>query len=255
MSWRSVEIERADGVAVLRIDRGGSRNALSQELIGELGQAVSQLAEDPEVRAVVFTGTSEAFSAGIDLKDPKKWQDEELPLFMRREIAFRGARLCAAVEAMPQITIAAIEGFAVGAGVAITIACDWRVLARDAYLWLPEIKLGLNLSWGAVPRLTTLVGPAKAKRALLLCEKLSADTALEWGLADRVSDPGEALAVAKDLASAIADLPPTPVRISKESVNAVATALHRTAVYADGDQGLVCRDSAEAREARAKFAR
>src|SRR5690606_730644 len=128
--------------------------------------AVRELQDDGEAKAVVITGTSKVFSAGIDLKDPEKRADTELDLAQRREIAYRGAKLCSEIEALPQITIAAISGPAIGAGVAITLACDWRIMHPDAYLWLPEIKIGLSLSWGGVPRLTALVGPSKAKRVL-----------------------------------------------------------------------------------------
>ena len=89
---------------------------------------------------------------------------------------------------MPQITIAAIEGLAVGAGVALAIACDWRVIARDAYLYVPEVRIGLNLQWGALPRLVSLVGPARAKRITILCERMGADQAASWGLVEEVAE-------------------------------------------------------------------
>ena len=91
---------------------------------------------------------------------------------------------------MPQITIAAMEKLAVGAGVAIALACDWRVLGRSAYLYVPEVKIGLNLQWGALPRLITLVGPARAKRITIMCEKMPASQALEWGLVDELAEDG-----------------------------------------------------------------
>ncbi|GIT49080.1 MAG: hypothetical protein Ct9H300mP14_10080 [Gammaproteobacteria bacterium] len=94
---------------------------------------------------------------------------------------YRGVRLCQAWEDLPQITIAAAEGMMVGAGCALGLACDWRVLASDAYLFVPEVQVGLNLQWGALPRLVTLVGPARAKEICLLGEKMSSDQALDFG--------------------------------------------------------------------------
>ena len=99
----------------------------------------------------------------------------------RRQIFYRGGRLCAAWESMPQVTIAAMERLAVGAGVALPLACDWRVMGESCYLYVPEAKIGLNLQWGALPRLINLVGPARAKRICILCERMDAQTALAWG--------------------------------------------------------------------------
>jgi len=103
--------------------------------------------------------------AALDLKATDGWTSETDDV-KRRYRAFGGVRLCKAWETMPQITIAAMEKMAVGGGVALALACDWRVLGRDAYLYVPEVKIGLNLQWGALPRLITLVGPARAKRRI-----------------------------------------------------------------------------------------
>ena len=113
------------------------------------------------------------------MKAVDSWPSETDDL-KRRYRAYGGVRLCKAWESMPQITIAAMEKLAVGAGVAIALACDWRVLARDAYLYVPEVKIGLNLQWGALPRLISLVGPARAKRITIMCEKMWAEQALNY---------------------------------------------------------------------------
>ena len=128
---------------------------------------------------IVHDREANAFSAGFDLKAADSWPSEPDDL-KRRQRAYGGVRLCKAWETMPAITIAAMEKLAVGAGVAIALACDWRVLARDAYLYVPEVKIGLNLQWGALPRLITLVGPARAKRITIMCEKMPAGSAPQW---------------------------------------------------------------------------
>lgn len=250
-TYETLKLVRRDGIAVVGIDRAAKMNAISQQMIRDFNMAISELMTDLDTRAVVISGADHVFSAGIDLKDPEKWKDEEQALERRRETAFLGGRLCRAIESLPQITICAINGPAIGAGAAIALACDWRILGQSAYFWLPEIRIGLNLSWGAVPRLTMLAGPARAKRMLVLCEKLAARTALDWGLADEVvNDPLER---SMEIAADVASMPPTPVRISKETVNTIAYAMARAIGHADGDQGLVCRDSKDARTARAAF--
>ncbi|MCP5028457.1 MAG: enoyl-CoA hydratase/isomerase family protein, partial [Actinomycetia bacterium] len=196
MPYENVSIERDGNVAVVTFDRRGSLNAFDQTTILELTDMARSFQDDLVTQAVVLTGTPNAFSAGIDLKDAATWEelDDDVAL---RDRFYRGVRLCQAWEDMPQITVAAIEGLAVGAGCAIALACDWRVLARDAYLYVPEVKIGLNLQWGALPRLVTLVGPARAKRIVLLCERMGPEMALDWGLIDEIAEGGEAVAAAR----------------------------------------------------------
>ena len=158
-----VTIEKRDGIAIVRFDRKANLNAFNEKLVVELTHAARSFHDDLETHAVVLAGAPNGFSAGFDLKATDGWTSETDDL-KRRQRAYGGVRLCKAWEAMPQITIAAMERLAVGAGVAIALACDWRVLGRGAYLYVPEVKIGLNLQWGALPRLITLVGPARAKR-------------------------------------------------------------------------------------------
>jgi enoyl-CoA hydratase len=155
---------------------------------------------------------------------------------------------------MPQVTIAAIEGLAVGAGVAIALACDWRVLASNAYLYVPEVKIGLNLQWGALPRLISLVGPARAKRIVLLCEKMGAQQALDWGLADEVTERGGAVERAMELAGLVAAMPAATTAMVKQAINATANALHRASAFADADQSTLTRTFKDAIAARRDFA-
>lgn len=252
---KSVTVEVGEGQALVRFDRGANRNAIDQDTILALTAAARDLADSLDIHTVVLTGARDIFSAGIDLKDPAKWNEEGAPLVERRDIARRGARLCQEWEALPQITIAAIEGFAVGGAVALALACDWRVAARDATIYLPEAKVGLNMGWGAIPRMIALIGPARTKRAILLTERLTAEVAEAWGLVDVLSEPGGAAMAARELAGRASETPAAVLRMTKEAVNACATALHRTGIYMDADQAMVCRDSSEGRQAREAFAK
>jgi enoyl-CoA hydratase/carnithine racemase len=252
MSHRNVTVERQGPVALVRFDRGGNLNAFNQDTILELTEVARDFQDDLNVRAVVLTGTAKAFSAGIDLKDAATWAATESDLELRQR-SYRGVRLCQAWEDMPQVTIAAMEGLAVGAGVAIALACDWRVLASDAYLYVPEVKIGLNLQWGALPRLISLVGPARAKRIVILCEKMGAAQALDWGLVDEVAPGGGAVAKALEMAKAAAAMPGATTAMVKEAINATANALHRASAFADADQSALTRSFRDAVAARRAF--
>jgi enoyl-CoA hydratase/carnithine racemase len=231
-----VSIERDDGVAVVRYDRGGKANALNLAAIEALIDAAHALARDDRIRAVVLTGTPALFCAGIDLKDPALWQHGD-PLATQRALA-RGEALCRAWSELPQLTIAAIEGAAVGGGAVLALACDWRVLGADAFLRLPEVRLGLPLAWGGLPRLASLVGPARAKRALFTDLQLDAGTAETWGLADRVAPTGAAVHAATALARDAAACPTLALRLTKRAIDAQFDA--SPLAHAQTDQFLLC---------------
>ncbi|HEY7434663.1 MAG TPA: enoyl-CoA hydratase/isomerase family protein [Methylomirabilota bacterium] len=253
MTESYVTVEKHGPTAIVRFDRKESRNAFNQQLVRELTEVARAFHDDLETHHVVLAGAADAFSAGADLKDAASWRLAEKTDVQRRHRFYAGVRLCKAWEEMPQITIAAIERMAVGAGVAIALACDWRVLGRGAFLYVPEVQIGLNLQWGALPRLITLVGPARAKRITLMCEKMDAATALAWGLVDELADDGKTVEVALAMARKTAEMPPATVRLVKEAVNATAGALHRAASFADGDQSQLTSSFEAARAARERF--
>lgn len=251
MSHDYVSIERDGPVAIVRFDRKRNLNAFNGKLIVELTEVARSLQDALDVRAVVLTGSRDYFSAGADLEDMGSHtftSDLE-----RRQWFYRGVRLCEAWEAMPQVTIAAIERIAVGAGVALPLACDWRVMGESAYLYVPEAKIGLNLQWGALPRLVNLVGPARAKRICILCERMPAAQALAWGLVEEVTPDGQAAERALAMAHEAARMPAVAVSMIKEAVNATSGALNRVASFADADQSQLSADSGDAKLARDRF--
>jgi enoyl-CoA hydratase/carnithine racemase len=253
MSDSYVTVERGGPVAIVKFDRNKNLNAFDGKLILELTDVARSFHDDLETRAVVLTGSRDYFSAGADLVDLSARTDSNTSELERRHGFSRGVRLCQAWESMPQITVAAMERLAVGAGVALPLACDWRVLNETGYLWVPEVKIGVNLQWGALPRLINLVGPARAKRICILCERMNAETALDWGLIDEIAPDGHALETALELAQQAAEMPPIAVRMIKEAVNATATTSNRIASFADADQSMLSATTADAKSARDRF--
>jgi len=250
-----IQVERNNGIAVVTYDRGERRNALSLHAMQELTRVAESFKDDLSVSCVVLTGTAKEFSAGVDLKDPARWDINHKTLDERRFIASWGARMCKAWEDVPQLTIAAVEGLNVGGGIALTLACDWRVMARSAYLLVPEAQIGIPLVWHTIPRLVNLIGAAKAKHIILMGDRMDCDTAKEWGLVDYVADDGQARQKAVQLAEQAAKTPRVVIKMTKQSVNAFANAHNFVATFMDVDQALVCNQSAEAIEARDKFSR
>lgn len=249
MNFEFLSVDTQGRLAVVQLLRPVMRNALSQALMRELLRCARELADRTDIDVVLLTGSDSCFCAGVDLRDAQTWADESLALVAQRDIAALGYRMCKAWEEMPQLTIVAVEGYAVGGGLALALACDWRVLADNAFVSLPEIALGIPLTWGTIARLTNLVGPARAKRLSILCERVSATDALTMGLVDYTAPAGQALEQARTIATRTLAMPAAAVRMSKESVNAVATALNHATSYMAHDQMALAAASAESRAA------
>jgi enoyl-CoA hydratase/carnithine racemase len=252
--YRTLNLQARGAVATVTLDRPDARNAMSAQLMREMIVCAGRVSAMRGVDVVIVRGAGKWFSAGADLNDASRWGNAARPLDEQREIAALGYRMARAWEEVPQITIAAIEGYAIGGGLALSVALDWRVVASDAFLSLPEIALGIPLTWGTLPRLVNLVGPARAKRLTILCERIAADDALAMGLADWVAPPGKALKAAGELAKQVLALPRNSVRMSKESINAYAGIGAHAASHMAHDQVQLAAASAEAKAARAAFA-
>jgi enoyl-CoA hydratase len=235
-----VAIEGA--VAEVRLNRPHARNAFSLSLMRQLIELAGVFAKSTDVQAVILAGADSYFSAGADLADTERLEGGGTRL-QRRQVAKLGPDMCQAWEDLEQITIAAVEGYCIGGAAALAVACDFRIAAEGAYLRLPEIALGMNMSWRTLPRLATLVGPSRAKRFAIFCEPCHAEEALAWGIVDELAPKGGALAAAHVWAGKVAALPPIPVRMTKEAINAAAGALHRAASVMDRDQWMLTSET------------
>src|SRR5579864_2266401 len=241
-AWPDLRVAICGPTAEVRLNRPDARNAFSQSLMRQLTEAAHHFRASTEVQTIILAGAETFFSAGADLKDAARGGDRPTRL-ERRQAARLGPDLCAAWEALEQVTIAAIEGYCLGGAAALAVALDFRIAGAGAYLRLPEIALGMNMSWGALPRLTALVGPARAKRFAIFCEPLAAEDALAWGMVDELAPAGGALAAAHAWAAKVAALPPLPVRMTKEAITAQAGALSRATSVMDRDQWLLTSET------------
>jgi enoyl-CoA hydratase len=248
-----VTIEKKDRVAIVRFDRGHKANPLSRQAMDELTETARSFEHDYETSAVVLTGRDDVFSLGRDLKDPKLADVDKLDLAERRKAIQAGPRLTKAWEEIEPVTIAAIEGWCVGGGVALAAACDFRIMARAAHMYVPEVERGFNMSWQSVPRLVNLIGQARTKRLILLAEKLDAQQAVDWGLADELANEVSALDKACEWAERIAGMPPVQVRMVKQGINAYANALSHATSVMDADQFALLFSSEDRQEGIAAF--
>jgi enoyl-CoA hydratase len=208
-------------------------------MLDRLTELAAEFAADSGLSAVILTGGPACFTAGVDLFDPRYADLVNRSLAEKRIIMEIAPRACRAWEALPQTTLAAVEGFCVGGGLSLAVSMDYIVMAESAWTRAPEIDWGMNMSWGTLPRLVRLIGPARTKRMIILGEKVMASQAAEWGLAQWISPDGQALEKALSIARLAAEKPLAPAAMTKETVNALSGALDRLAAHMDRDQFLL----------------
>ena len=258
MAAKFVSVEKGLGpegrIAVVRLDRGDAINALSPEAMRQLRAAAQFFEDDVSTSVVVLTGNTRVFSAGFDLKDAEGRARTKLGLGERRAALRVGPRMCRAWWNMEQVTIAAIEGPCIGGGVALAASLDFRFCGQSAHFRIPEVALGMNMSWGSLPRLLALMGPARTKQAVILAaDRISSAEAREWGLVEKVVADGQAFAEAMAFAERIAALPPLPVTMTKTSINKLSGALDDLAAHMDTDQFALASSSEDHAEGVAAF--
>lgn len=214
MVYENLLMERHDNVAIVQIDRPKSLNALNSSTLEELGQAFDEIAIDPALRVVILTGSGEkAFVAGADIG-----QMRSLTPLEARRFSQLGQSLMNKIENLPQPVIAAVNGFALGGGTEIAMACDIRLAAENAKFGQPEVNLGLLAGFGGTQRLAKLVGSGRASEILFTGDLLDAQEAYRLGLVNHVYPADRLMSEAMSLAKRIASRAPIAVQLTKSAV-------------------------------------
>lgn len=240
-----IETRTEAGIAFLELSRPEARNAINLEMIQALSAALDQLAQDDAVRVLVLSGAGgKAFASGADIA--------ELRERTHREAFFAfNASLFQKLEDFPRPTIAAIDGYALGGGLELALACDLRVASRAAKVGLPEASLGIYPAAGGTWRLPRLIGLGRAKELVFTGRIVEAEEAFALGIFERLVDAGEALSAATTLAQQIAQHAPLALQVAKLSFNALARTVDPGPIERIG-QGLLF-DSADKRERMTAF--
>jgi enoyl-CoA hydratase len=215
MTFHDVRIERDGAIAVLTIDRPKSLNALSQATLAELTQAARELDADAGVGVLIVTGAGEkAFVAGADITEMAHFGPAQA-----EDHARKGQTAMAAFERAKKPVIAAINGYALGGGLELALACDIRLASENAQMGLPEVSLGTIPGFGGTQRLARAVGASLAKELVMTGRRVKADEALRIGLVSRVVPQPQLLETAKQLAREILANGPYAVRLAKEVID------------------------------------
>lgn len=237
----NIDVARSGSIATVTVTVPERMNALSSELLVELSAAFRHISTDHDARVVIFTGAGDrAFIAGANIKEmASKSRDEAL------EFARLGHALATRIETLPQPVIAAVNGFALGGGCELALACDIRHCSTNAVFAQPEVLLGIPPGWGGTQRLARVVGPGYAAEMIYTGKRIDAAEALRVGLVNAVHKQGELMSSVETMAQEIAKAGPDAVRASKRLIaltrsssaqSALAEEARTFADLFDGDQ-------------------
>jgi enoyl-CoA hydratase len=214
MTGSTVTLGREGPVGLVTLDRPHASNALDLDMLSELETAIAGFESESTIRTLVITGAGRSFSAGGDIKVMR-----DLDLVQGRQFVERGHQVMNHIAGSRLVSIAALNGYALGGGAELAVACDVRIASDQAQVGFPEVSIGLYPGWGGTQRAARLVGPGRAKMLMLSSETLSAAEAVRIGLVDRVVPSADLFETALTLAKRISANSPTAVRLTKMAIS------------------------------------
>jgi enoyl-CoA hydratase/carnithine racemase len=225
MKYTTLVVQKKGPLMTVTLNRPEILNALNKQSMLDLKNLLSELRADAKTRFVIFTGAGKAFSAGVEFTRKAMKERYATPeLGNERLWQLFGHDFMSTMENLEQITIAAINGPAIGGGLCIAMNCDFRIASEKAIMGIPETALGIFYTWGATPRLTALIGPAKAKEMIMTCDPIDAAEALRIGFVNKVVPHDRLMAACNELVQKISTKGPLAIRICKKQVNAASLA-------------------------------
>ena len=214
-TYTTINLRNEQTTTWITLDRPDKLNAINATMLQELSEALDTIEKDMNVRCVIITGEGEkAFSAGADIKELQKLTQETAA-----EFSMKGQQVFSQVEALSKPVVAAINGYALGGGLELALACDFRLASNNAELGSPEIKLGMIPAWGGTQRLAKIVGLAEAKRLIMLGDRVKAEEAQKMGLVDKVVPQNKLKTEAEALAQRLCECPPAALKYAKHAIN------------------------------------
>ncbi len=248
MEFKNLIIQREGNIRIVKINNPQSMNALNSEVLSELDQAFSEIENDPQTNVVILTGEGRAFVAGADIS-----QMSTMNAAQGKDFGVQGSKVFRKIELLPKPVIAAINGFALGGGCELALACDIRIASAKAKIGQPEVGLGITPGFSGTQRLPRIVGEGRAKELIYTAKAITADEAFRIGLVNRVVEPEQLMDEAMALAKTIAKNAPIAVRFSKEAVNRGMQTDIDTAIAIENDLFALCFSTEDQKEGMKAF--
>ena len=215
MEFKYIIYEKSEAIATITLNRPEALNAFSKEVADEVLQAIEDIKNDENIRVVILTGAGEkAFSTGADIKAMKG-----MNTLKARELSLMGEKLCNAFENLEKPVIAAINGYALGGGLEVAMACDIRIASENARMGQTEINIGLIPGWGGTQRLTRLIGRTKAKELVFTGKMIDAKTAEQLGILNMVVPADKLKETVRQFALELAQKAPVALKVAKALIN------------------------------------
>ncbi len=215
--YKTIKLNQKKQVTWIILNRPNKQNAINSTMLQDLSEAIDNLEKDSNVKCVIIAGVGNCtFSAGADITEIRKLTSE-----MAAKFSVRGQKIFSKLEAMSKPVVAAICGYALGGGLELALACDFRIAADNVQMGCPEIKLGFIPAWGGTQRLPLIIGNVEAKRLIMLGTKIDADEAYKMGLVDKVVPLKELEAEVQTLAQRLTENMPSAMKQAKFTINSV----------------------------------
>lgn len=247
----AVVVDTKAPVCRVRLNRPDKLNALNEDVRTGLLEAFSQLADDTDVRVVVIEGAGRSFSAGADLTSGVS--QTETTWAERRHASGAWQRLLELIESVPQVTVARLHGHCIGGAALIAVSCDLRIASDDLVVHIPELAIGIPLTWGGIPRLVREIGLPMARDLVMTERKLSAAEALACGFVQRVVSAHDLDEATQALVDRLIGTPAAPLAITRRMFSAIGREQAGNAGWADADLLAWSLREPEGRQAAADY--
>ncbi|MCB9027321.1 MAG: enoyl-CoA hydratase/isomerase family protein [Bdellovibrionaceae bacterium] len=247
MNFKTIKYEVNEGIGVLTINRPEALNALNSELIHELYLFTEEL-DTASIRVLIVTGAGKAFVAGADINEFKEMSPSHAAA-----LSHRGQSLFTIFEEMPITIIAAVNGFALGGGLELALACDFIIASESAKMGLPEVSLGLIPGYGGTQRLSRNIGKCLARAVVMSGDMFSAQKFYDWGLVVEVTKPEDLMNVAMKWAKTVSKKAPLAVAAAKKAINEGYNSDRRVAMEIEAQLFAECFNTEDQKEGLKAF--
>ncbi|MGB5822979.1 MAG: enoyl-CoA hydratase-related protein [Proteocatella sp.] len=240
--------EYVENVLIIKVNKPSALNALSNDVLSDIGEAFDEAAADENINVIILTGEGKAFVAGADIAEMSTMNATEGKAFGEH-----GAGVFRKIETMPKAVIAAVNGFALGGGCELAMACDIRIASEKAKFGQPEVGLGITPGFSGTQRMSRLVGLGKAKELIFTGNIINAKEAKEIGLVNAVVEPDKLMDVAMEMAKKIASNAQIAVKYSKEAIDKGYQTDISTAIDIEANLFGLCFATEDQKEGMAAF--
>ena len=232
MAYETIVVEKKEKTMIITLNRPDKLNAMNPQMLQEIGQVLAELRQDTNTRFVILKGEGTCFTSGADMGLRKGRTPEEIEAAAGESRLIQNAAhdMIRTYLNLEQVTIAAVHGYCLGAGLVFAIESDFIIAAEDALLGIPETNVGVFYTWGSSARLSRLVGPMWAKHMIMTCENVTGEQSVQIGLANQSVPKDKLMDAAWELIDKIASRSPLAIRLTKKLVNAY-TAAGRADLY------------------------